>query len=326
MKNLKNCLANWPVLDDLIIPITAPDYVLQALKERININFDTEKKASNNFQIVWNESQFADFKKHFWRDELGPENIIEYKDSEKHLFLGACHYELLNIDTGILEFYSTREVNKLYNQYSYPFLRWIGRHLNSRGFAPIHAAAIGEGGHYVLLPGKATAGKSTTTATWMLHGGDYLSDDFVFLSGKEARGFFRGVNLRKRALDLFPTSIPSIKHRSKASPNKDEKVFLHDHLDISTHKQNGRLCAIWCPEIGYSEPHLKEISISEAYNCLLSSIQLNKEYQFDLRMCHQVIKSIVHELPAYAICLTDDVSKNYKFMREAIMPLIRDSG
>jgi hypothetical protein len=53
---------------------------------------------------------------------------------------------------------------------------------------------------------------------------------------------------------------------------------------------------------------------------------LNKEYQFDLRMCHQAIKSIVHELPAYAICLTDDVSKNYKFMREAIMPLIRDSG
>lgn len=44
-------MANWPVLDDLIIPITAPDYVLQALKERININFNTEKKLILIFKL-----------------------------------------------------------------------------------------------------------------------------------------------------------------------------------------------------------------------------------------------------------------------------------
>jgi len=325
LNNSQNSFANWHLLDDLTIPITAPDYVLQALKERINISFDGGKNARLNFQIIWNTSLFEQLKKHFWNDELGPEHIVEYKDSEKHLFLGSSHYELLNLDTGILEFYSTHEVYKLYNQYSYPFLRWIGLHLNTRGFAPIHAAAIGDSGHYVLIPGKASAGKSTTTATWMINGGDYLSDDFVYLSGNLARGFYRGINLRKTALSLFTDTLPSLQLREKASPDKDEKVFLHDQQDKSNHKQEGRVCAIWCPEIGHSEPHLRKISVSTAYNSLFSSIQLNKEFHFDLRMCHQAIKSIVHELPAYALCLTDDVSVNYKFMREAMQPLIKES-
>lgn len=314
----KNSFATWQLLEDLIIFISAPEYVIQALGERINLSFGGDDRIAYTLQIVWNSARFDTLKQHFWNGNLRPECIVEYKDSAKHLFLGANHYELLNTDTGILEFYSQNEVNKLHNQYAYPFLRWIGRLLNTRGVAPIHAAAIGDKELFVLIPGKATAGKSTTTATWMIQGGDYLSDDFVFLSGKSAYGYYHGINLRYSALSLFAETLPDLFLKAKTSPVNEEKFFLYDPHNKKYHKTEGIPSAIWCPEIGYSTPHLKKISASAAYNSLLSSIQMNKEYQFDLRLCHQHIKSLVNELPAYAICLTENVFENFKFMKEGI--------
>jgi hypothetical protein len=323
----KTCSATWQLLDDLILSISAPEYVIQVLRNRIDLNVGGVSSSLNcDLQIVWNPDRFDTLKKHFWKENLSQECLVEYSDSEKHLFLGASHYELLNIDKGILEFYSHNEVNKLHNQYSYPFLRWIGRLLNGRGFAPIHAAAIGDKEIFVLIPGKATAGKSTTTATWTIHGGDYLSDDFVFFSGKSARGYYHGVNLRSSSLSLFAGILPDLFLKAKTSPLKEEKVFLHDHLNKSNHKTKGSPSAIWCPEIGYPKPHLREIPASAAYDSLLSSIQLNKEYQFDLRLCHQNIKSLVNELPAYALCLTANVSENFKFMKEAIHLMNQDKS
>jgi hypothetical protein len=314
----KNCFATWKLLDDLIISISGPEYVIEALGERIDLSIESNDSLTYTLQIIWNPARFDSLKQHFWKENLGPDCLVEFSNSEKHLFLGMSHYELLNIDTGILEFYSENEVNKLHNQYSYPFLRWIGRLLNTRGFAPIHAAAIGDKGRYVLIPGKATAGKSTTTATWMIHRGDYLSDDFVFLSGYSANGYYRGINLRHGSLSLFKDTIPDLFQKTRLSPVNEEKVFLHDSFEEKNHKTGGIPSAIWCPEIGYSEPHFKEVSKSYAYNSLLSSIQFNKEFQFDLRLCNKVIKSLVNELPAFAICLTPDISKNFRFMQEAL--------
>jgi hypothetical protein len=322
----KNSSATWKLLDDLIISISGPEYVIQALGERIDLSFDSDDCLTYTLQIVWNPARFDSLKQHFWKENLGSECLVEYSNSEKHLFLGVSHYELLNIDTGILEFYTENEVNKLHNQYSYPFLRWIGRLLNRRGFAPIHAAAIGDKGSYVLIPGKATAGKSTTTATWMIHKGDYLSDDFVFLSGNSANGYYRGINLRNSSLPLFKNTIPDLFQKTRLSPVNEEKIFLHDSSNERKHKTGGNPSAIWCPEIGYSQPHFREVSKSYAYNSLLSSIQLNKEFQFDLRLCHQIIKSLVNELPAFAICLTADISENFRFMQEGLHQINQDKS
>jgi hypothetical protein len=324
--NSKNSFATWKLLDDLHISISGPEYVIQALGKRINLSFEGDSSLNYDLQIVWNSALFDTLKQHFWKEDLEPETLVEYRDLEKHMFLGISHYELLNINTGVLEFYAQNEVFKLHNQYSYSFFRWIGRLLNGRGFAPIHAAAIGYMDSYVLIPGKATAGKSTTTATWMMHKGDYLSDDFVFLSGNSAMGYYRGINLRYSALSLFRNTIPDLFQQAKLTAVNEEKIFLHDPPNETNHKTAGRLSAIWCPEIGYSEPHLKEISKSYAYNSLLSSIQLTKEFQLDLRLCHHMIKSLVNELPSYAICLTSDISKNFKFMNGAINKLIQDKS
>lgn len=322
----KTFFATWQLLEDLIISISGPEYVVRALGERIDLSFDRDDSVSYALQIVWNPARFATLKQHFWKENLGPECLVEYSNSKKHLFLGMSHYELLNLDTGILEFYTENEVNKLHNQYSYPFLRWIGRLLNSRGFAPIHSAAIGDRGSYVLIPGKATAGKSTTTATWMIHKGEYLSDDFVFLSGNSAHGYYHGINLRHGSLSLFKQSVPDLFKNIRLSPVNEEKVFLHDSSNKRRHKTGGNPSAIWCPEIGYSTPHFREVSKSYAYNSLLSSIQLNKEFQLDLRLCHQIVKSLVNQLPAFSICLTADISQNFRFMQEALQQISQDKS
>lgn len=319
-----NFNASWRLLDDLVLSISAPEYVIQALGERIDLDLDQQDSTDYDLCIRWNPSLFDSLKNHFWKEHLSSECLVEYRDAEKHLLLGSSHYELLHIETGVLEFFTHSEAHQLRNQYSYPFLRWIGRLLNRRGFAPIHAAAIGDNGRFVLIPGKATAGKSTTTATWMIHEGEYLSDDFVFLSGNSAYGYYRGINLRYSSLSLFTASTPELFRNTKISPVSDEKVFLHDKPSKNYHKSQGHPAAIWCPEIGHSKPHLKEISKSSAYNSLLSSIELNKEYHFDLRLCHNVIKTLVNELPTYTICLTSDIVENYAFMRETIQNMNQD--
>lgn len=316
--NSKNSFAIWHLLDDLKISITGPEFIIQALEDRIDLSFERNSNLSYDLEIVWNPNLFYALKKHFWKEDLGPECLVEYRNSEKHLFLGISHYELLNIDTGVLEFYTQYEAHKLHNQYSYPFLRWVGKLLNSRGFAPIHAASIGYLGSYVLIPGKATAGKSTTTATWMIHNGDYLSDDFIFISGNLAKGYYRGVNLRHSSLPLFKDHGTDFFQERKLSLVNEEKIFLHDPPNDRIHQTGGLPTAIWCPEIGHKQPHLKEVSKSYAYNSLLSSIQLNKDFHLDLRLCHQVIKSLVNELPSFAICLSSNISENFKFMQKVL--------
>jgi hypothetical protein len=316
--------ASWQLLDDLVLSISAPEYVIEVLKNRIDLKIEDEESSIYQLRIRWNPNILDSLKNHFWKDSLGSNSLLEYRDSQKHLFLGISHYELLHVDEGVLEFYAEGGIDELHNQYSYPFLRWIGRLLNRRGFAPIHAAAIGGNGLFVLVPGKATAGKSTTTATWMIHERDYLSDDFVFLSDKTAHGYYRGINLRYSSLSLFTSTAKDLFLGINISPVSDEKVFLHDNANKNLHKSQGHPTAIWCPEIGHTKPHLRKISSSSAYNSLLSSIELNKDYHFDLRLCNQVIKKIVSELPAYALCLCSDVIENYSFMHEAFQRINQD--
>jgi len=319
-----NCFASWRLFDDLIYSISGPDYVIRALGERIELSAEMEKNQTHSAHIVWNPDQFDSLKQHFWKGNLGPKCLVEYRNAEKHLFLGAFHYELLDTKTGNIQFYSHTEGKNLHNQFGYPFLRWIGKLINDRGYAPIHAAAIGQNGNFVLIPGKATAGKSTTTATWMIHDSAYLSDDFVFLSGNSAKGFYKGINLRHQALSLFKDSVPGIFQKFRVSQFNEEKSFLHDHPKLRNHLKDGCPIAIWCPEIGYNKPQIRQISASSAYNSLLSSIHLNKEYGFDLRLCHSLIKNLVKKLPAYAICLTENISENYSFMKEIMQSINQD--
>jgi hypothetical protein len=140
----------------------------------------------------------------------------------------------------------------------------------------------------------------------------------VFLSGNCAKGFYKGVNLRQHGLSLIKNSIPGIEQEFLFSKSNEEKSFLHDGKKSKKHQNSGRPYAIWCPEVGYKKPALKRISSSDAYNNLLSSIQINTEYGFDLRLCHNQIKHLVRKLPAYTICLTENISENYFFMKEVL--------
>ncbi|MGI9514580.1 MAG: hypothetical protein ACR2OL_16910 [Anderseniella sp.] len=58
------------------------------------------------------------------------------------------------------------------------FIHWV---CLEHGIAMIHAAAIGQQGHGVLLTGKGGSGKSTLTAAAVSHGWQTVGDDFVLL-------------------------------------------------------------------------------------------------------------------------------------------------
>jgi hypothetical protein len=55
-----------------------------------------------------------------------------------------------------------------------------------QGYHRLHAAALANNGHGVLLPGPSGSGKSTTTAALALHGFTYCSDEYAMV-GPDAR-------------------------------------------------------------------------------------------------------------------------------------------
>ena len=63
-------------------------------------------------------------------------------------------------------------------------LNQIAWRAQSRGLVPVHAAAIGDGEGFWLIPAAAGQGKSTTTAAAVAGGLRVLSDDFVLLDPK----------------------------------------------------------------------------------------------------------------------------------------------
>lgn len=63
-------------------------------------------------------------------------------------------------------------------------LNQIAWRAQARGFVPVHAAAVGDGEGFWLIPAAAGQGKSTTTAAAVAGGLRVLSDDFVLLDPK----------------------------------------------------------------------------------------------------------------------------------------------
>ncbi|MGH7567190.1 MAG: hypothetical protein ACREK2_10210 [Gemmatimonadota bacterium] len=60
-----------------------------------------------------------------------------------------------------------------------------------RGAPPLHAGLVARAGRGALFVGEGGSGKSTSTLTCLLHGFDFLGDDYVSLS-KDGRGGFAG--------------------------------------------------------------------------------------------------------------------------------------
>src|SRR5207244_10711784 len=75
----------------------------------------------------------------------------------------------------------------------------------TRSCLAIHAAVASLGGHAVVLPGDADAGKSTLVAALVADGFDYLSDEaaMVDLASNQVRPYARAISLQEGSWPLL---------------------------------------------------------------------------------------------------------------------------
>ncbi len=120
------------------------------------------------------------------------------------------------------------------------------------GLLFVHAAAVGHAGSCALLIGKSGAGKSTTSLHCLLHGLDYLGDDYLAVSKSTpaiAYPIYRGCKVMDDALMTMPELQPHVLMRN--TKHKKSVVILPDN----SYKLSGPLpiSAIVRPSIDGSE-------------------------------------------------------------------------
>lgn len=106
----------------------------------------------------------------------------------------------------------SREVVWFYWDYpntmeNYPFIIPFSFWAREKDIKLIHAATIGCDGKWLMLPATSNAGKSTTVASWALHGLSVAGDDVTFLEIVDNQCYFHPIynflSLRPEAISRF---------------------------------------------------------------------------------------------------------------------------
>jgi len=95
---------------------------------------------------------------------------------------------------------------------------------------PVHAGAVGRGGHGVLVAGNSGAGKSTTTLACLEAGLDYAGDDYVLVDVESAtvHSLYGTAKVEPENLGRFPALAPLVVNPDRLDAEK-AVVLLDDH-------------------------------------------------------------------------------------------------
>jgi len=82
-----------------------------------------------------------------------------------------------------------------------------------RGAPPLHAGLVARGGRGALFVGEGGSGKTTSALACLLHGFDFLGDDYVSLRGRPGGGFaghgvYGSTHVAPDHLARFPALVP----------------------------------------------------------------------------------------------------------------------
>ncbi len=194
---------------------------------------------------------------------------------------------------------------------SFPFRTILTRLFEQTPLQPVHSSAIAWQGKAVLLAGASGSGKSSTALASLLHGLDFLGDDFNLVHTEEftLHSLFSIAKLEKRQLDVFPTL------RSFPRVGDEEK----DQIEVARHfsdqvVRSAKLKAVLFPRIS----RLKSTSIIpiDAREALQQISRSTLELLQGNRMVHfHKLGKVCRKLPCYQLALSEDYSEIVNTLR-----------
>ncbi|UFH52315.1 hypothetical protein [Spirosoma sp. KNUC1025] len=308
----------WKLPENLEVAIHAPEEILQLLSYRIVISRFQSDYIGRIVKLDWAEADYKKYYDRYWQHHFTSEEIVWKENDSGWLFLGYGFFLTYSSRTDSALFFAIPDRLADVFTFSYPFLNLLIYLLKQRRYISLHAAVIGIQDRFVLIPGKQNTGKSTTAASWLLNGGQFVTDDFCFVQQENPRvahGFYPTLRLREQALALVSNRLIS----SQLEQRGDSKYFF----SLLTHRPDQfvakvLLQSIFCLTIQSGRLSNTHVGPRTGFEYLLSSIAFSTQYRADSRLCLQVIKQLVREIPILQISLSPNIDENYSYLKELI--------
>ena len=306
----------WLLSEDEAIKIKAPAFILQLLSESVMLLDEAPNSLNTIISLDWNKELYVHHIEKYWNNSYNSEDNIYSEDNDGFFLVCKGFFLKYSKFNNIAHFYIEKELAADYISYSYPLFKLLIYLLELRGFIPLHAAVIGNDNGFVLIPGKQNSGKSTTSASWVLHGGKLLSDDTCFVNPMQPTkmyGYFPSIRLREQSLNLLKDILEVDKLKQKNS----SKYF---YQLLNNYPQNfvprALIKAVFCIQIKNGPPSHIVSDAQTAYKSLASSFAFSIHHGASSSLCLNAIKKITSVLPVYLINLSADPKENYEYLQK----------
>jgi len=205
------------------------------------------------------------------------------------------------------------------------FVHWLYKMADTQSSHLVHGACIGLDGQGILLCARGQRGKSTLAVTAMLHGFEYVSDDYLILEKTPhtlvASPIYSIITLSPRMFEALRDDLDKARFICD-SARKDKFVF-----DISGYEDSLRrrypIKACVFPEI---DPSISEAVIEpctpaqkgRAITHLVHSTIIQMQAQGDASTVRKLI-TMLRDLPFYTIRLSPDIFGNVEILRKFLL-------
>lgn len=191
---------------------------------------------------------------------------------------------------------------------SKPFVVLLSVWYHDRGVQIFHAGLIARAGAGLLFPGESGTGKSTTSLASVVHGLEYLGDDFVGVERTEANAL-RGHSiygtacLARDGLARFDEIRP---HAIEDGFAGEEKPILFlAELFPDRLRRTVPIRAVVLLRVGVARTEIRKATRPEALRCFAAST-LHTVVPRPGRAALQMIGDLVERVPAYWLLLGSD--------------------
>ncbi len=174
------------------------------------------------------------------------------------------------------------------------------------GLQLVHAAAMGQDGRGVLLPGRGGAGKSSTSLACLVAGMDFVSDDYLALALDPAPRVYRLYSMAKLdrgSLDLYP----GLRSRCRLvdRPEFDKVVLYLEDGFGAQFKDSLPVNLVLRPRIsGLPETTLAPVEACEIERALAEGTLLHLPHVGGHTV--EILNRVAHEVPRAEIRLGTD--------------------